>query len=122
VNLHDGRFRAATLRSPSGVLEMHLRCGDLQVGYFDLDLTYRSVNLSEAEVAELAAAVNLPETEVLYDEVDLGPEGSFVHRLLLWPRGELVIPFADLALRRRPTRSRRFRAPTPRFNAVPTRA
>jgi hypothetical protein len=124
VNLHDGRFRAVTFAPSTGILELKLRCGDLEVGYFDLDLTYTGVHLPNTALARLAATVNNPTAEILYDEIDLDRQGRFVHRLALWPASEkshwpfteVVFTFVSLAYGHRPRPTRRFRAPLPRFH------
>ena len=97
---------------------MRLRCGDLQAGYFDLDIAYEEANMSTTELAELTSAVNNSETEILYDEVDLGAVGKYVHRLLLWPRGEIVITFASMTYLMHPVSTRDFVAVDPRFRLV----
>ena len=38
------------------------------------------------------------ETELLYDEVDVEQDGTYVHRLLFWPEGEISIAFKHLKL------------------------
>jgi hypothetical protein len=75
-----------------------LLCGDLQVGYFDLDLLYRGVSVTDEALAVLAAAARDRRTEILYDEVDLQLRKRYVHRMLLWPSGEADIVFSDLEL------------------------
>jgi hypothetical protein len=130
VNLHDGRFRAVTFTPSTGVLEMKLRCGDLQVGYFDLNLKYIGVHLPDTALAQLIAPVNNPTAEILYDEIDLGDDGRLVHRLALWPATdralwpftEVVISFITLDYVQRPRPTRRFGARLPRFHLSPADA
>lgn len=105
TNLHDGRFRRVVFDHASKELTFELRCGDLQVGYFDLDLAYRGVDLDERRLSELIHLANGPRVEILYDEV--GVEGeSFVHRYLFWPYRELDIGFRALSLQATPVRNR----------------
>jgi hypothetical protein len=108
VNLHDGRFRAVIFDRPSRTLEIRLRCGDLQAGYFDLDIAYEEGNLSSTDLAELTSAVTNPESEILYDEIDLETATRYVHRLLPWPRGEINIAFASISYLTLPVSSRNF--------------
>ena len=47
------------------------------------------------------------ETELLYDEVDVGEDGTLVHRILFWPSEEVTIEFASLTVRTWPVPDRR---------------
>jgi hypothetical protein len=85
VNLHDGLIRHVALDRPARSLSLGLRCGDLQVGYFDVDLVYADVDLNLLNSAVLEAIATDPETELLYNEIDLGSARRFVHRVIFWP-------------------------------------
>ena len=91
INIHDGLLWKVAANLEQESLRLVLRCGDLQVGYFDLELEYQQVDF----VPELTAAlqklsiVRLEQpsapypNEALYDEVD--QEDDFlVHRILFW--------------------------------------
>lgn len=90
INIHDGLLWAAKANPEQESLRLVLRCGDLQVGYFDLELEYKatvSAELTEAlrnlSVVRLNQPLTPYPTEALYDEVDR--EGEFlVHRILFW--------------------------------------
>ena len=96
ANLHDGLIRRVSVDRRGGKLVLNLRCGDLQTGYFDLDLIYLGVDLSSVDLATLAHCARDPRTELLYDEVDLDNQGNLVHRVLFGPAGEVSIPFSRL--------------------------
>jgi hypothetical protein len=72
-------------------LTLTLRCGDVPRGYFDLVLNYREADLAPAHEATLAriARTTLDDSRFSHDlfihEVDLGPDGRLVHRLLWHP-------------------------------------
>lgn len=106
VSLHDGLFKEFEYDVASALLRMRLRCGDLQVGYFDLRLRYEGAALVAGYTPELRSAVRDPETEILYDEVDVADDGEFAHRMLLWPRGEMDIRFRELSLSHTPVADR----------------
>jgi hypothetical protein len=36
--------------------------------------------------------------QVLNDEVDIASDGRYIHRLLFWPAGELVVLFTELSI------------------------
>lgn len=91
INIHDGLLWKAEADPEQGLLRLALRCGDLQVGYFDLELEYQQVDFvpEMTEALRKLSAVRLDQpslpypNEALYDEVD--QEGDFlVHRILFW--------------------------------------
>jgi hypothetical protein len=118
LSLHDGLFRRLIVNQTAQTCRMELRCGDLQVGYFDLDIEYRDASFMALDVDNAATIVDGEHSEILYDEVDIIGNGRFVHRLLCWPQGELWIAFADLAVVRRLAGSRAFEVPNPRHADV----
>lgn len=99
INLHDSLFRKVVLDHRTATLRLELRCGDNQIGYSDVNLVYYGVHLSPEENVLLANLARNPETEVLYDEVDLGKPGWYLHRILFWPSyDELAFSFQKLEL------------------------
>lgn len=108
TNLHDGLL--FHLVTNGDALQLSLRCGDLQVGYFDLALDYSGV-LPSAEFKETleeiapvtsrrAAKRNTRCSEALYSEIDVDGEW-IVHRILFIAGNsyqELTVRFKDLAL------------------------
>lgn len=91
INIHDGLLWEVAVNLEQGTLRLTLRCGDLQVGYFDLELEYEQVvfvpemteALRELSVVRLDQPSRPYPNEALYDEVD--QEGNFlVHRILFW--------------------------------------
>jgi hypothetical protein len=98
VNLHDGRIRQVRFDRPACVVTLAVRCGDLQSGYFDVDLIYKSLDFTNSELSELKAIAHDQQTEILYDEVDVSFRNNWVHRILFWPYRELCIEFGELEL------------------------
>lgn len=88
INLHDGLIRELAWNIGEATLHLRLRCGDLQVGYFDLDLDYSGMLLSPLDWGSLLLLKGSVKnerrfSEALYDEVD-EEAGRFVHRILFF--------------------------------------
>ena len=81
ISLHDGFIRNFVWDTQESTLFLRLRCGDLQVGYFDLDLHYSGVLFSQLDWTSLTALSANKNSSALYDEVD-EEDGRFVHRIL----------------------------------------
>lgn len=82
ISLHDGLIRELAWNTDEATLHLRLRYGDLQVGYFDLDLHYSGVLFSQLDWSSLLAlSANRRSSSALYDEVD-EDAGRFVHRIL----------------------------------------
>lgn len=114
VSLHDGLLLKVVADTEQATLLLTLRCGDLQVGYFDLELHYFQAIFTQEEVERLAQSVANPSSELesnmrhrseaLYDELDIEGE-LFVHRILfvsLHGYHELTTQFKHLHLRTTP--------------------
>ena len=52
----------------------------------------------------LKALATDPKTELIYSEIDLGPPGRFVHRILFWskPMCEIEVVFGSLKVSTEP--------------------
>lgn len=96
-DLHDARFLDVAHDTAERVFTLRLRIGFKRIGYADLHLRYHTVELS-AVAGDLADLLADRLTEVIYHEVDVRGDGRFEHRLLLSPRGELVVAFDALDL------------------------
>jgi hypothetical protein len=81
VSLHDGHIREFSWNLNEATLFLRLRCGDLQVGYFDLDLHYSGVLFSPLDWGSLLTLNANNGSNALYDEMD-EEAGRFVHRIL----------------------------------------
>ena len=109
INLHDGRVRKISFDISNRTLIVAMHCGDLQTGYFDVDLVYADVDVRTSDLSEVDAIASDTEAEALYDEVDVSPDGQWIHRVLFWPYREICIVFAKLGLRLEPRENREFR-------------
>lgn len=102
VNLHDAQHRSFEY-SPHETLTVRALMGDLIVGYEFVELTYMDAELRVSEVGSVRALRLLHDrTEILYTEVDAEADGRFVHRVLLWPRGEYEVVFTAVKVHREP--------------------
>ncbi len=89
INIHDGLLWEAITDPKQASLRLVLRCGDLQVGYFDLELEYQQVDfvpelthaLRRLSVVRLDGTQGPYPNEAMHDEVDRGGE-FLVHRIL----------------------------------------
>jgi len=114
ISLHDGLLSRAVADMEQATLRLTLRCGDLQVDYFDLELYYLQVLFTPEAVENLAGLAANPSledmhnmhrcSEALYDELDMEGE-IFVHRILFllgreWH--ELTVRFKQMQLRTTP--------------------
>ena len=109
VNIHDGLIRSVDLRRKRRALKLALRCGDLQVGYYDLDLAYRGVDWAASNLRDLASIARNVRTEAAYDEVDADStdgETRAFHRIIFQPKGEIEVVFVRLGLKLVPRRGR----------------
>jgi hypothetical protein len=95
VSLHDGVIRGIEADSRAATLTLHLHCGDLQKGYFDVVITYTQV-LAVDGAPSVQAILKAADLEIIQDEVDLIPPGVAEHRFLFSPDGELRVRFMDI--------------------------
>lgn len=114
-NLHDGLIVSGTLLLGLRTLRMVLRCGDLQVGYYDLELEYRGIDMAALDIDGLAAIVRSPSHELVRDEVDAIRGTTFVHRLRFHPEGEIELRFESLCLPSSPREDRYLERPDDPF-------
>lgn len=86
LGIHDALIRRSVVNRSRGELRLELRAGDLQVGYYDLDLIYDRVDFARSDWAVLRQAGSAERVELLYHEIDLTTDEWFVHRILCWPQ------------------------------------
>ena len=122
TNLHDGLIRRISLDEAAQRLEIWLRCGDLQVGYFDVTLVYRGLDTERLDRGLLRAIATDPETEVRYDEVDIDSHGRFVHSVRFWPENEIDLVFRELEISREPRADRELGDVASQYHEKPSAA
>lgn len=98
LNSHDGYILNVNYDEAANSLKLRLRCGDLQVGYFDATLVFADAVIPPNDVELLRQATRPNDAEILYDEVDVLGRNKFEYRMLLWPDGEAAIRFRDVSL------------------------
>jgi hypothetical protein len=99
--VHDALVRGFRVEPDARLVTLQLsRCGMRDHDGLDLnlDIRYEAASVVENGVVPTVQLVLDPETNVLYQEVDCVAAGSFEHRMLLWPNGELIIRFGSLGL------------------------
>ncbi len=84
-------------------LELVLRCGNLQIGYFDLDFTYDSPEVSDEHLRALIKVASNIRGNCLFDgwdawvhEVDRLSDGRIEHRIYFHKGGWVAIRCRDL--------------------------
>ncbi len=118
ISLHDALIRRVVAHLEQNSLRFDLLCGDLQVGYFDLEILYRNVDWDCLDQEALARRARDQRTEILYDEVERIADSDYEHRILFWPEDEIAIRFSDLKLQRRPRDDRAIERPEEPFTQV----
>lgn len=92
VNLHDSIVIASVLEEKSRILTLELFCGNLQSGYFLLQLMYTGVSEDSQNLEGLEKFV-----EVHANELEVVSSG-FCQRFLLSSGSEVEIKFLDVSL------------------------
>lgn len=106
LNPHDAYVLDVEHEPQSAQLRLRLRCGDMQVGYFDARMTFRGVTIASAHAEILTKAKRPATAEILYDEVDRSDFGGFEYRILLFPDGEIAFQFENVEIIRDPVADR----------------
>lgn len=98
VHIHDGQVQSYAVEDGRFVWQVLI--GDLQRGYEFVTVTYDDAEVVGG-VADLDA-LNLltPRTELLYDELELLTDGRAMHRVLVWPEGEVWVRFRSVRVER----------------------
>ena len=92
LNLHDGIVISSVLEEKSHTLTLELLCGDLQSGYFLLQLIYTGVSEDSKNLGKFEKFI-----EVHAAELEVG-NGDFFHRWLLSSGSEIEVKFLDVSL------------------------
>jgi hypothetical protein len=98
--LHDGQVHSTRLVDDR--FEWRILVGDLQAGYEFVTIVYRGAEVLLGPDELGLDRLTDPDVEVLYDEVEPLADGSVMHRILLWPEGELWIRFRTASATRAP--------------------
>lgn len=99
LRLHDGLIRWVIFMKGKKQLQISLLCGDVQNGYFDLDLIYSGIQIKYFNINEFAKLSRDRRTQLLYDEIDIYRK-RYIHRILFYPDGEIEIRFEKLHIKK----------------------
>lgn len=109
LSLQDGRFHELTVDTRDKTITMVIDCGDLQVGYRRLTLSFEGASIVPDDLQRVAAAVGAEfranhwhqgrtVTEVHGHKVAVLPDGRFALRLRLWPFYRFAVEFSGFSL------------------------
>lgn len=88
----DGLVVEVRLEVQAQHLSLTLRCGNLQLGYYDLFLPYEQAEITPRDLQELAGIVRATKTcweytnDLYIDEIDLSDDGRIEHQLCFHTR------------------------------------
>jgi hypothetical protein len=101
IHLHDGKIVNVSYSETDKKICISVKCGDLQNGYFDIDLIYSEIKFGEEIFHKTKDISSNAKHEILYDEVDLDQAGNIIHRILFWPNAEITITFKIFDFKKR---------------------
>lgn len=99
IEVHDALLEEVVLEPARQKLSLSLVCGDLQEGYFDLQIRYLGVDPGSFDRLGWERIAAASKSELLYHELDLSAGDGFEHRFLFHPYREVAIQFRSLSLR-----------------------
>ncbi len=97
ISLHDGIIKKTYFYVKEGVLEFSGIFGDLQIGYFGLNIKYFDVY--KMDTAFLKSLFYKEKAEILYDEIEILPDNKYSHKLIFTNGKEMEIIFNDIELK-----------------------
>ena len=106
-------------------LELRLRCGNLQIGYYNMLLTYSAARISVEHDRVLATIARTTTGSHGYSfdchntEVDVNADGEIVHRFMFNPGVWFEIACASLVWKKVPKPGRRFAYAADRYLGGP---
>ncbi len=98
ADLHDGQVES--FAHAGDVFEWRILVGDLERGYEWLALRYSHAEVVGGVRSLAELRLTDPGVELLYDEVDVDRQGRAIHRVLVWPEGEVWIRFRGATIMR----------------------
>lgn len=99
-SIHDGQVQEWAVQDDRFI--WRLLVGDLQRGYEFLTMTYFEAEVVGGEKGLKALNLFAAGTELLCDELELLEDGRLMHRILVWPDGEIWVRFTSLQMERAP--------------------
>lgn len=109
IQLHDAVIDRVRINRAAKTLNLSLLGGDLdQPQYCLVELAYSGAGLGDGPVEVLRRCARDRETTILDHEIDIDPrDGTFEHRILFDPEGEISIWFDRMTLNVTPRPDRR---------------
>jgi hypothetical protein len=96
LNLHDGRLMKVIFNQKENALLLEGIFGDLQSGYYFLELKY--IGISGLSTELLASCFRDQEIQVLSDEIEFISQNHFSHKFLFSTKRDIDIQFNDLQI------------------------
>ena len=132
--LDDGLILFVNFDHQTKTMELKLRCGNLQIGYYDVIIKYlgaKITNKHDQTLANLAAKTNGFRgflNDIHFHEISVRKDGRIVHRFLFNPGNQFAITCKSLTWKKISCKDRRFPklqdrypgGPTPKLEALTT--
>ena len=118
ISIHDGLIRKIIVDRTSTSIHLLLRCGNWQVGYFDLDIIYSGVLCNLSDIGAFESLSKNSESEIPYDEFDIESNRLYVHRIIFHPVHEISVTFSSFSYQKVSKSSREFDVQTPIFQIL----
>jgi hypothetical protein len=121
----DGLVAEVRHNADQRVLTLTLRCGELQMGYFDLELRYVNAGIlpedarTLARIARTTRNADCYESEVCVHELDVTGDGRIEHSFLFHPGISFAIYCRALTWERNPRPTRNLPRLRDRFPSGP---
>lgn len=97
IDLHDGLIKKVKFYKQSNMLTIYGIFGDLQIGYFLLELSYMQVqNIQPDKLERIFKNQNI---EILSDEFELLNTDLFAHRMLFSNGNEIEYIFKNIEIK-----------------------
>lgn len=93
INLHDGVVLESTFDKERHILNLEIFCGDLQTGYFLLQLHYSGISEHSKNLEKIEKFL-----EIFTTEIEMIDHNHFNHRFLLSSKEEVKIEFLDVSI------------------------
>lgn len=96
INFHDGKLEKVSFIQNKRTLILKGVFGDLEVGYYFLEVKYLKV--SNLEIDFLDSVFKNQEIEILSDEIEVLNENLFSHKILFSTKQDINIQFQDIKI------------------------
>jgi hypothetical protein len=109
VNVHDALTKKICINRNPGDLRLELRCGDLQVGYYDVHVSFKEVKISDVVINRWREILNDKDVEILADEINLTEKGKFSYGLIFSSYKDICFEFENLKFIKNGCKGRKFK-------------